>query len=152
MTARARVVLPEPGEPTIANLMFGGLLGYGVLRATGRMEPLRPSSLRKAPQAVSLAVFFVWELVIANLKMARAVIGGPSTLHPAIVAVPLDLESDAEIKTLADLITLTPGTLSIDVSTDRKVLYVHVADCPDIEDARREIKDGFERRVREVYA
>ncbi len=53
--------------------------------------------------------------------------------------------------TLADLITLTPGTLSMDVSTDRKVLYVHVADCEDVGRARREIKQGFERRVREVY-
>ncbi|MHC4260882.1 MAG: Na+/H+ antiporter subunit E [Planctomycetota bacterium] len=139
------------GEPSLKNLLLGGLLGLGVLRATGRRAPWRPSSFRKTPQAVSLTIFFLWQLVVANLRMARAVLGRVDQLHPAIIRVPLDLETDVEIKTLADLITLTPGTLSIDVSTDRKVLFVHVADCPDPEAARREIKDGFERRVKEVY-
>jgi multicomponent Na+:H+ antiporter subunit E len=139
------------GDLDPLNLLFGAVVGYSILWTTGRTEPLRPSSLRKAPQAVSLAVFFVWQLVIANLRMARAVLGRVDQLHPAIIAVPLDVTSDAEITMLANLITLTPGTLSIDVSSDRRVLYVHVADCPDPDEARRELKEGFEHRVREVY-
>ncbi len=139
------------GEPSLANLVFGALLGYGTLRATGVDRPLRVRITRKLPAFLALAVYFVWQLVLANLRMARAVLGRVDRLRPAIIAVPLELETDAEITTLADLITLTPGTLSMDVSTDRKVLYVHVADCEDVGRARREIKQGFERRVREVY-
>jgi multicomponent Na+:H+ antiporter subunit E len=73
-------------------------------------------------------------------------------MRPGIIAIPLDARTDLEITLLANLITLTPGTLSLDVSADRRVLYVHVMyiDNDDIEAVRRSIKDGFERRVLEV--
>jgi multicomponent Na+:H+ antiporter subunit E len=66
------------------------------------------------------------------------------------VAVPLDARTDAEIVLLANLITLTPGTLSLDLSDDRTVLYVHAMYLTDPDELRREIKEGFERRVLEV--
>jgi multicomponent Na+:H+ antiporter subunit E len=72
-------------------------------------------------------------------------------MHPGVIAVPLDARTDAEITLLANLITLTPGTLSIDVSADRKVLYIHTMDLGDDPVRfRREIKEGFERRLLEV--
>jgi multicomponent Na+:H+ antiporter subunit E len=74
------------------------------------------------------------------------------TMNPGIVAVPLDATSDAEITLLANLITLTPGTLSVDVSSDRKVLYVHVMFVTDADLFRRQVKEGFERRVMEIFA
>jgi multicomponent Na+:H+ antiporter subunit E len=69
-----------------------------------------------------------------------------------VVAIPLDAKSDIEITLLANLITLTPGTLSLDVSSDRSVLYIHVmyVDNDDLDEVRRKIKSGFERRVLEV--
>jgi multicomponent Na+:H+ antiporter subunit E len=72
-------------------------------------------------------------------------------MRPGIIAIPLDARTDLEITLLANLITLTPGTLSLDVSADRRVLYIHVMyiDNDDIEAVRRNIKDGFERRVLE---
>jgi multicomponent Na+:H+ antiporter subunit E len=66
------------------------------------------------------------------------------------VAIPLDVETDVEITLLANLITLTPGTLSMDISDDRKVLYVHAMYVDDPEALRAEIKNGFERRVLEM--
>ena len=74
-----------------------------------------------------------------------------SSLSPGIVAVPLDLTSDAGITVLANLITLTPGTLSLDVSPDRRTLWVHALDVADPDAFRREVKEGFERRVKEVF-
>jgi multicomponent Na+:H+ antiporter subunit E len=73
------------------------------------------------------------------------------TMRPGVVAVPLELQTDAAITLLANLITLTPGTLSLDVSADRRVLYVHTMYLDDVEQFRREIKEGFERRVIEVF-
>ena len=67
-----------------------------------------------------------------------------------MVAIPLDAETDAEITLLANLITLTPGTLSLDVSDDRRVLYIHAMYVDDVEELRRSIKDGFEKRVMEL--
>jgi multicomponent Na+:H+ antiporter subunit E len=71
-------------------------------------------------------------------------------MRPGIVAIPLDLEGDAAITLLANLVTLTPGALSLDVSPDRTVLYVHTMYMDDAETFRREIKQGFERRVKEL--
>ena len=71
-------------------------------------------------------------------------------MKPGILAIPLDVTRDSEILLLAMLINLTPGSVALDVSDDRKVMYVHVMyiDSPDA--ARSEIKDGFERRVRQL--
>ena len=96
-------------------------------------------------------LFFLKELVVANLKVAAAVIAPAGRLRPAIVAVPLALDRDAEIALLANLITLTPGTLSLDVSPDRRTLYVHAMATTSPDDLRREIRDGFERRILEVF-
>ncbi|MBW2487296.1 MAG: Na+/H+ antiporter subunit E, partial [Deltaproteobacteria bacterium] len=72
-------------------------------------------------------------------------------MRAAIVAIPLDAESDLEITVLANLITLTPGTLSLDVSPDRKTLYVHAMHVDDVEEFRQDIKQRMERRVMEVF-
>jgi multicomponent Na+:H+ antiporter subunit E len=73
-------------------------------------------------------------------------------MRPAIVAIPLDLRSPLAITLLAQMITLTPGTLSLDVSSDRRVLYVHSMYVDDIDAFRRSIKDGFERRLLQVLS
>ncbi|MEL7089262.1 MAG: Na+/H+ antiporter subunit E, partial [Planctomycetota bacterium] len=69
---------------------------------------------------------------------------------PAVIGIPLDATTDAEITLLANLITLTPGTLSLDLSEDRRTLYVHAMFADDPEAFCREIKEGFERRVLEL--
>jgi multicomponent Na+:H+ antiporter subunit E len=79
------------------------------------------------------------------------VVAPAGRLRPAIVAVPLTLDRDAEIALLANLITLTPGTLSLDVSPDRRTLYVHAMATAGPDELRREIRDGFERRILEVF-
>ncbi len=68
-------------------------------------------------------------------------------MKPGIVAVPLDVTTDAEILLLSMLINTTPGSVALDVSPDRKVLYVHVMYMTTPDEARHEIKSGFERRV-----
>jgi multicomponent Na+:H+ antiporter subunit E len=67
-----------------------------------------------------------------------------------VVAVPLDAESDVEITLLANLVTLTPGSLSLDIAPDRSCLYVHAMFVDDVEQLRRDVKEGFERRVLEL--
>jgi multicomponent Na+:H+ antiporter subunit E len=94
----------------------------------------------------------VWELVLANLRLARDVVGPIRRLSPGIVAVPLDVKTDAEIALLANLITLTPGTLSLDVSSDGRVLFVHAVSAENAQAVRSGIKAGFERRVRRLFA
>jgi multicomponent Na+:H+ antiporter subunit E len=68
------------------------------------------------------------------------------------VAVPLDVTSDAEILLLSMLINITPGSLTLDLSEDRRTLYVHVMHMRSADASRREIKDGYERRVSRLFA
>ena len=108
------------------------------------------SYFRKLPAAVGFVVFLVYELILANARVAYDVITPGPNRDPAVIAVPLEVTTDAEITLLANVITLTPGTMSLDVSADRKTLYVHAMFADDPDAFRREIKEGFERRVLEL--
>jgi multicomponent Na+:H+ antiporter subunit E len=107
--------------------------------------PLRPLRL-----LLLIALFFK-ELAISATKVAILVLRSKIALKPGIFAYPLTVKSDFEITLLAHLITLTPGTLSVDVSEDRKTLYVHALDCADPGALRQDIARGFERRIREAF-
>lgn len=137
------------GRFTAFNLAVGFGLGTLVLSFVQR-EHGWPRYLLKLRQSLGLALFFLWELVLSNLRVAYDVVTPRHHMQPGIVAVPLDAKTDAEITLLANLVTLTPGTLCLDVSDDRRFLYVHSMYIDDPESMRRRVKDGFERRVLEV--
>jgi multicomponent Na+:H+ antiporter subunit E len=92
-------------------------------------------------------LYFLYELIKANLQVAMDVITPKFYMKPAIIEFPLDAKTDLEITFLANVITLTPGTLSLDVSEDRKSLYIHAMYVDDKEEFIDEIKQGFERRI-----
>jgi multicomponent Na+:H+ antiporter subunit E len=89
--------------------------------------------------------------VLSSVRVAIDVIKPRLTMRPSVIAVPLELTSDAQITLLANLISLTPGTLSVDVSDDKSCLYVHAMYGDDAEALSRSIKDDFEHRIREVF-
>lgn len=104
----------------------------------------------RAIHGLRLAGFFAWELLIANFRVAADVVTGTG-IEPAVVAVPLDVTSDGEILLLSMLINITPGSVTLDLSDDRRTLYVHVMHMRSADQTRREIKTGFERRVKRVF-
>jgi multicomponent Na+:H+ antiporter subunit E len=139
------------GSFAFANVVFGFFLSYFLLfvitRGSGRAR-----YFRLVPKVVSFFFFFSYELIKANIQVAWEV-GTPSFhMTPGIVGVPLDVTSDGEITMLANLITLTPGTLSLDVSEDKKVLYVYSMYITNREDFIKGIKNGFEKRIIELYS
>ncbi len=138
------------GEISVANLLEGAVLA-GLLVLLLRVPLRRRFRLGKVPKALGLLLYFLKEILLSNAAVARSLLSPVSSLSPGIVAVPLDLKSDAGITVLANLITLTPGTLSLDVSPDRKTLFVHALHVEDPDAFRREVKEGFERRVKEVF-
>ena len=136
------------GEFSLGNLIAGYLLGYCILLALVRGGVLGTSPyIGKVHRVVGLAAFFLWELVRANLRLAVDVATPHYHMKPGILAVPLDATRDSEILLLAMLINLTPGSVALDVSPDRTVMYVHVMYIGTPDAARDEIKNGFERRV-----
>jgi multicomponent Na+:H+ antiporter subunit E len=108
--------------------------------------------LKKIPRAVGFMAFFWRELVLSSLQVAYDVITPEDKREPAIVSVPLDVRSDLGIALLANLVTLTPGTLALGLSTDRRELLVHAMFAPDDESLRHDIKDGYERRIMELLS
>ena len=99
-----------------------------------------------------LFVAFLWEFARSVLRVAGMVIRPRLRITPRFFEFPLTVKSDFEITLLANMITLTPGTLTADISDDRSRLLVHAIDCPDPEAARREIANGFERLIREAFS
>lgn len=138
------------GEVSLANLLIGYGIGYAVLTLLARGGVMPPQLAARTRHALELAVFFLRELLLANVRVAIDVLRG-TRIAPAIVAVPLDVNSDAEILLLSMLINITPGSVTIDLADDRRTLYVHVMHMTSAEATRREIKDGFERRVRLLF-
>lgn len=97
-----------------------------------------------------VAGVFVRELALATLATIRAVLMGPGRLSPAIIAVPLDVASAPGITLFADMVTLTPGTTSLEVSNDGRTLFVHVLDAPEPHGAIAEMKGSLEAAARRV--
>lgn len=112
----------------------------------------RRDYFRKLPKGVNFAIFFVKELLVANVKIAFDILTPHYYMNPTVIAYPLRVRTNFEIMVLANMITLTPGTLSIDVSKDRRILYVHALYVKDndIEKLKHQIRDGFERRLLEL--
>jgi multicomponent Na+:H+ antiporter subunit E len=134
---------------TAANFLFGYALGYAILLATGRRRTT--VYFRKVPEVLAFAGFFLKELVVSAARVAHDVITPTPHMSPAILGVPLDVTSDAEITLLACLITLTPGTLTLEISPDRKILYVHAMYVHNYDETRAAIKNGFERRILRLF-
>lgn len=97
---------------------------------------------------IRLLALFAWELARSVWDVARTALALRRTGRSAIVAIPLDVKSDAGITLLANMITLTPGTTTLHISDDRSVLYAHVLNYSP--DTVAQIKNGFERHVMEV--
>lgn len=138
------------GHFTLENLISGYVLGFlllWILRGAFSEAGYFP----KVRKALGFFLAFLWELFLANLSVARTVLlERRENIRPAFIEIPLDAESDAEIALFANLITLTPGTLSLDVSDDRRVLYIHTLDVDDVDALRVSLKQTLERRLLEV--
>ncbi|WP_237154853.1 Na+/H+ antiporter subunit E [Oryzibacter oryziterrae] len=139
------------GSFTVANLLFGLLLGAAALWLLRGARNVTPIRVRPLPLVRLIGVFLV-ELIKSGLKVMALVLKRDMQLQPGIVAVPLRLTGDFQITLLANLITLTPGTLTVDVAANRSCLYVHCVDASDPQAVIADIRNGFERLVEEAFA
>lgn len=136
----------EPG-----NLLFGFLLGFIILAISERsFSQGRSHYFRKTRLAIQLILIFVYDIILANIRVLRAVLSKEMNLRPAVVAIPLRLQQDHAITLFSNIIALTPGTLSLDVSSDRKIIFVHVMIMDDEKKFRMDMQNGYERRIKEL--
>ncbi|MEO0630635.1 MAG: Na+/H+ antiporter subunit E [Planctomycetota bacterium] len=133
-----------------ANLAVGFVLGYVVLRIAAGARG-RPRYVRQVIATIGLTGFTTVEIVLANVRVAYYTMSSLRRLQPAVLTVPLEPDAtDTEVTLLAILVTLTPGTLTLDVIGDNEAMLVHFMHVDDRAAAIREIKQGFERRILEV--
>lgn len=138
------------GSFSLGNLLFGFVLAALALSLI-REQVGSVGYFSRLRRVASLIVLFVYELILSGFRVAILVLQPNMNLKPGIFAYSLKVDRDFEITLLANLITLTPGTLSVDVSPDRTTLYIHALDCADPDEIRKDIADGFERKILEAF-
>ena len=137
----------EPGH-----VVLGAALGVGIPFVTRRFWP-EPLVIRHPLRVVEYAAVVLYDVVVANLQVAAVILGPLSRLRPAFVRVPLDLRTDFAVTVLASTVTLTPGTVSVEIEDEgsgRRWLVVHALRCLDADDMVRTIKERYEQRLKEI--
>lgn len=134
---------------TLMTLTIGFVLGFLVLYF---LQPLiaTGSYVRKVGRAVRLALVSLGMISKANVRVAFDVVTPHPRLRPGIIAIPLNARRDDEIAILANVVTLTPGTLALEIAGDRSCLFVHTLHLDDREAFERSIKQGLERQILEL--
>jgi multicomponent Na+:H+ antiporter subunit E len=135
------------GGITLANLVSGFVVSYFLLWLVTRGQRGHDGYFGKLPRVLGFIGYYLWELIKSNAIIAYDVLTPTHHMKPGVIGIPIEAKTDLEITALANLITMTPGTLSLDISPDRKTLYVHAMYIHDPEELRRDIKENFEPRV-----
>lgn len=137
------------GSMYYSNFIFGFLLGFAILWIMNRNETDQRYFYR-VPKTLSFILFFLWEMIVANAQVAYDVITPRFFIKPGIVKYKMDANTDVEINLLSTLISLTPGTLILDVSKDKKTLYIHVMYMKDREKFVQSLKKNIELKLLEI--
>lgn len=137
------------GTITQENFLFGYLISFGVLWI---ITPNRRKNnyFTFIPKIISFILFVIYQIIKSNIETFIQSLYSKSKLSPAIIKVPLDVKTDGEITFFSHLVNITPGTLVIDISDDKNVLYLHVVHCEDKEAYVKQLKEVFEKRILEL--
>ncbi len=132
-------------------VVFGLILAIVIPRLTAAFWPERPSGIRTFA-FLRYAIIVLWDIMVANVQVAWIVLTVPNAkLKPAWITIPLELRAPEAITILAGTITLTPGTVSADLSARGSHLLVHVLHTDDADAVRDEIKTRYEARLKEIF-
>lgn len=134
------------GSYEVSSFAFGFFIGFLIMWIIGSQNESN-KYVKIIPRIIAFIIYFLYAVIVANIEVAYEVMTPNLNVKPGIIRIPLDVKTNVEISLLANLITLTPGTLSIDVSDDKKALYVHSMYVNDKEKFIHDIKNGFERRI-----
>ena len=138
------------GTFTLTGLAIGYVVGFLALWVISPLFEERGGYFKRVWRWVKLFVLFHWELIVSSLSVAWDVLTPRHRARPGIVAVPMKAKGEAEVLLVTNLISLTPGTLSLDVTEDCNTLFVHAMFADDPDKIRSDIENGMERWVREA--
>ncbi len=133
------------------SLLTGFVVGFVALALVQPLIGGDAAYFRRFFRAIRLFLFFYWELVVSSVQVARDVLAIRPRMQPKIVEMPLDVKSDFQILLVTNLISLTPGTLSLDVKPDRSCALIHAMFADDPDAVVDSLKSGMERMVKEAF-
>lgn len=132
-------------------LVLGALLGVVIPIVTSGFWPARPP-IRAYGRAIGFTLLVMYDVFVANVAVAKLVLfRSARSLRPCWISIPLELKSPEAISLLAGTITMTPGTVSCDLSADGRFLLVHCLDAPEPDVVVRDIKTRYEARLRRIF-
>ncbi|MGR3507529.1 MAG: Na+/H+ antiporter subunit E [Paracoccaceae bacterium] len=136
---------------SLGTIVFGLILGIVIPLITAPYWPDRPR-LKNPVMIIEFILVVLWDIVVANVVVAKTILFTSNTnMRPTWVTIPLDLHSPEAITVLAGTITMTPGTVSSDIAADGRSLLVHCLNAADPDAVRDEIKQRYERRLKEIF-
>lgn len=144
------MVLTDTGSASA--LMSGFVIGFGALWLAQPLYGETGMYFVRTFRIAQLMVFFTLDLIKSSVGVAKAVLTPHRINQSGFLDMPLDVKSDVEILLVANLISLTPGTLSLDVSEDRKTLHIHAMFAADPEAEVKDLKNGMEHMVRRIFS
>jgi len=133
-----------------AHLLLAALLAIVLPLLAQRLRE-DTAHMRRPLVAARLALVVLWDIVLSNIEVARRILGRESSIHPGFIWIPLEISNPHGIAALAGIITMTPGTLSSELSADRRHLLVHCLHLEDADAAIAHIKARYEAPLREVF-
>ena len=134
---------------TLPTFIMGYLLGILLLFFLQRFLP-ETFYMKRVMAIINLILLLIKELFLSSYFVIKEILKPTLRIRSGIFAFPTELKKDWEITTLANMISLTPGTLTIDISPEGDVLYIHAMDLPDVEETLAQIKNTFEKAIKEV--
>jgi multicomponent Na+:H+ antiporter subunit E len=139
------------GTLNFVNFLFGYILGFAILWLIERRKNKEKKQyFYRVPKIIGFILYFIYDLLKANFKIAFDVMTPNYFMSPGIVEYPLNAQNDFEITMLSNIISLTPGTLIIDVSEDRQAMYIHAMYLTDKEKFIEHIRNNIENRLLEI--
>ena len=132
------------------HLVLGAFLALTIPLLTSGMQSPQPN-FHKPLVTVRYALMVIADIIVANFEVALLVMGPSKKLNPAFIAVPLDIQYELPITILASTVSLTPGTVSAEISEDKQWLYVHVLHMTNKDELIALIKQRYEKPLMEIF-
>jgi multicomponent Na+:H+ antiporter subunit E len=140
------------GDFSSSGLVLGFVIGFVALALVKPLLGVEDGRyFRRVYCGARLFFYFYYELFMSSFQVAAAVLAPRPKCTPGIVIMPLDVKGDFEILLVTNLISLTPGTLSLDVMPDRSAVLIHAMFADDPDEVVRSLKNGMERMVKEAF-
>jgi multicomponent K+:H+ antiporter subunit E len=138
-------------DPKIGSIVMAGVLAIAIPLLTRAYWPDRPK-IKSMPAFLSYLLLVLWDIILANIAVAKIILFMPrDRIQSAWIPVPIDLRTPEAITMLAGTITMTPGTVTADMSACGRVLLIHSLHAPDPDAIRDDIKTRYEARLKRIF-